>query len=213
VLVYNQLLAKKIADNKFSKDSALNYLSKMESELTRSTRMIRGLLDFSRQSPPSLRSVSIIDVCDKALELAAHSAQLHNIEVIKEFSPSLPNIMADFDQLQQVCTNLILNAIQAMPEGGTLNLRALTYDNMIKIEVQDAGCGISEENIHKLFTPFFTTKGEGKGVGLGLAVAHGIVQHHRGKIEVHSREGQGTTFTIYLPIFYEERKVNQSPYS
>ena len=206
VLVYTQLLAKKMAGDSLSRENALSYLSKMESELTRSTRLIRNLLDFARQSPPSLRPVSIIDVFDRALELAAHSAELQDIEVIKEFSPSLPNIMADFDQLQQVCTNLVLNAVQVMPGGGKLNLRASTEDSFLKVEVQDTGWGISQENIHKLFTPFFTTKVKGKGVGLGLAVAHGIIQRHQGRIEVQSKEGEGTTFTIYLPIYHEERE-------
>jgi nitrogen-specific signal transduction histidine kinase len=208
VLVYTQLLAKKIAGDKFSKETALNYLSKMESELTRSTRLIRNLLDFARQSPPSLRSVSINDVVDRALELAAHSAELQNVEVIKEVSPSLPNIMADFDQLQQVCTNLIINAVQAMPEGGRLTLRTSANDSWLKLEVQDTGCGIPQENMRKLFTPFFTTKGKGKGVGLGLAVAHGIIQRHQGRIEVQSKEGEGTTFTIYLPMRHEKQEAD-----
>jgi two-component system NtrC family sensor kinase len=205
VLVYTQLLAKKIAGDKLSKETALNYLSKMSSELTRSTRLIRNLLDFARQSPPSLRSVNINDVVDKALDLAAHSAELQDIEMIKELSPSLPNIMADFDQLQQVCTNLILNAVQAMPEGGKLTLRTSADDDRLKVEVQDSGYGISQENMRRLFTPFFTTKGKGKGVGLGLAVSHGIIQRHHGEIEVQSKEGEGSTFTIYLPTYCEEK--------
>jgi len=205
VLVYTQLLAKKIAGDKFSQDTALGYLSKMESELTRSTRLIQNLLDFARQSPPSLRSVNINDVVDKALDIAAHSAELQDIEVTKELSPSLPVITADFDQLQQVCTNLIINAVQAMPEGGRLSLRTLASDSWLKVEVKDTGCGISQENMRKLFTPFFTTKGKGKGVGLGLAVAHGIIQHHQGRIEVQSKEDEGTTFTIYLPMHYEQK--------
>jgi signal transduction histidine kinase len=116
--------------------------------------------------------------------------------------------MADFDQLQQVCTNLIINAVQAMPEGGRLTLRTSTSDNLLKIEVQDTGCGIPQENMRKLFTPFFTTKGKGKGVGLGLAVAHGIIQRHQGRIEVQSKEGEGTTFTIYLPIRHEKQEAD-----
>lgn len=205
VLVYTQLLAKKIADDKFSKETALGYLSKMESELTRTTRLIRNLLDFARQSLPSLRSVSINDVVVKALDIAAHSAELQDIEIIKELSPSLPNILADFDQLQQVCTNLILNAIQAMPEGGKLTLCTSFDDGWLKVQVKDSGCGISQENMRKLFTPFFTTKGKGKGVGLGLAIAHGIIQRHKGRMEVQSKEGEGTTFIIYLPTDYEKK--------
>jgi signal transduction histidine kinase len=204
VLVYTQLLAKRLNSDRFNKEDALKSLAAMETELIRSTRLIRNLLDFSRQSPPALREVNANEVLERALELAAHSAELQNIQVSKELAPSLPNIMADFDQLQQICTNLIMNAIQAMPEGGKLTLRTSADDNQLKIEVQDTGLGISKENMRKLFTPFFTTKGKGKGVGLGLAVAYGIIQRHKGRIEVQSKEGEGTTFTIYLPRQYEE---------
>jgi signal transduction histidine kinase len=205
VLVYTQLLTKKINSDKFTKEGALDYLSKMEAELIRSTRLIRNLLDFARQSPPALREVNANDVLDRALDLAAHSAELQNIQVSKELDPSLPRIMADFDQLQQVCMNLIMNAIQAMPDGGMLTLRtSADSDGQIKIQVQDTGCGISQENMRKLFTPFFTTKEKDKGVGLGLAVSHGIIQRHKGRIEVKSEEGKGATFTIYLEAYHEK---------
>jgi len=205
VLVYTKLLSKKIANDNISKETTLDYLLKMDSELTRSTKLIRNLLDFARQSPPTLREINLNDVINQAFDLAAHSAGLQSIQVIKELSPSLPKLTADFDQLQQVCTNLILNAIQAMPEGGRLTLRTSADNGQLKIEVQDTGCGISPENMGKLFTPFFTTKGKGKGVGLGLAVAYGIIQRHQGKIEVQSKEGAGTTFTINIPLHYEEK--------
>jgi len=201
ILVYTQLLAKNINSDKFSKEAALDYLTKMENELTRSTRLIRNLLDFARQSPPALREVNANEVLERALDLAAHSAELQHIQVIKELDPSLPTLMADFDQLQQVCTNLIINAIQAMPDGGKLTIHtSADSDGQLRIAVQDTGCGISKENQRKLFTPFFTTKEKGKGVGLGLAVAYGIIQRHQGRIEVQSKEGEGTTFTIYLPL-------------
>jgi signal transduction histidine kinase len=204
VLVYLQLLNKKIGGDNISKETILNYLSKMDSEVSRSTKLIRNLLDFARQSPPALRMVDINEVVSHALELAAHSAVLQNIAVAKELNPSLPKVMADFDQLQQVCTNLILNAIQAMPDGGELTLRTIASNGQVRIEVQDTGCGISPENMRKLFTPFFTTKGKGKGVGLGLAVAYGIIQRHQGRIEVQSKEAEGTTFNIYLPFRHED---------
>ena len=203
VLVYTQLLAKKIGGDTLSKEVALDYLSKMETELTRSSKLIRNLLDFSRQSTPSLRGVNANEVIDRAFNLIAHSAQMQNVEVIKDLSPTLPEVMADFDQLQQVCTNLILNAIQAMPDGGRLTLRtSLDSNDQVKIEVADTGIGISQENLQKLFTPFFTTKKEVKGVGLGLAVSYGIIQRHKGRIEVQSEEGKGSTFTIYLPVYH-----------
>ena len=203
VLVYTQLLAKKINSDRFSKEGALESLAKMEAELTRSTRLIRNLLDFARQSPPALRDVQVNDVLERALDLAAFSAEPKGIEIERHLSPSLPLVTADFDQLQQVSINLITNALQAMPEGGKLTLRTSADDNQIKIEVQDTGQGISKENMHKLFTPFFTTKEKGKGVGLGLAVSYGIIQRHKGQLEVQSKEGEGTTFTIYLPRGHE----------
>lgn len=205
VLVYTQLLAKKVASNSLSKEVALDYLSKMDWEITRSTKIIRNLLDFARQSTPTLRVIDTNQAIERALSIVAHQAKLQGIQVIKELSPSLPRVMADADQIQQVCTNLILNAIQAMPEGGRLTLcTSVDSDGQLKIEVEDTGCGISQENLRKLFTPFFTTKEKGKGVGLGLAVAHGIIQRHQGRIEVESEEGKGTTFTIYLKAHHEE---------
>jgi len=204
VLVYTQLLAKRINNDTFTKEGALESLAKMETEVTRSTKLIRNLLDFARQSPPALREVNANEVMERALDLSAHSAELQKIQVSKELDPDLPIIMADFDQLQQVCTNLMMNAIQAMPEGGKLTLRTSADDNELKIEVQDTGHGISQENMRRLFTPFFTTKVKGKGVGLGLAVVYGIIQRHKGRIEVQSKEEEGTTFTIHLPRYHEE---------
>jgi signal transduction histidine kinase len=204
VLTYTQLLAKRIDSDKFSKESALDYLSKMESELARSTRLIRNLLDFARQSAPALMETDLNDIVNRVLELTAHSAQLSKVEVVKELDPSLPKLTADPNQLQQVCTNLVVNAIQAMPEGGKLTLRTSLDKGQLKMEVQDTGYGISAENMRKLFTPFFSTKKEVKGVGLGLAVSYGIIQRHRGKIEVQSKEGEGSTFTVYLPVHQKE---------
>lgn len=206
VLVYTQLLAKRLRGDKLTKDVALENLAKMEAELNRSTKLIRNLLDFARQSPPTLWEVDVNEVIGRASDLAAHSAELQHIQVTQELSTAIPKIVADFDQLQQVCLNLIINAIQAMPEGGKLTIRtSIDGNGQVKIEVQDTGCGIPPENMSKLFTPFFSTKGK-KGVGLGLAVAYGIVQRHHGGIEVQSKLGEGTTFTIYLPLNYEKDK-------
>ncbi len=200
VLIYFDLLTKKIGDGSMSKAVTLDHLDKMNSEVSRVAKLVQDLLDFARQTPPSLRRVNVNEVISRAFDLAAHSAQLHNIEVAKQLDASLPQPVADFDQLEQVCTNLILNAIQAMPNGGSLTLRTLASNSHVKIEVQDTGCGIAPQNLRKLFTPFFTTKREVKGVGLGLAVSHGIIQRHHGRIEVQSKEGEGSTFTVYLPI-------------
>jgi signal transduction histidine kinase/iron only hydrogenase large subunit-like protein len=204
VLVYTQLLDKKISANDFNKETALNYLGKMESELTRSTKLIRNLLDFARQSPPTLKETDINEIVKQSLELVVAQCKLKDIKVIRKLSPSLPSLMADPDQLKQVCINLILNSVQAMPAGGTLSLFTEKDEDQIKVEIQDTGCGISAENMNKIFTPFFTTKKEVKGVGLGLAVSYGIVERHRGTITVKSKEGEGTTFSFLIPLRHAE---------
>lgn len=199
-LNYTQLLARKVEKGQVDTEVALDYLSKMESELLRSTKLIQNLLNFARQSPPDFQPVNLNSVINHALDLVSPSAKKQKIRVINELDPSLPELMADASQLQQVCINLILNAIQAMPQGGRLTLRTCVRNGQIKLEVQDTGVGIPPENIGKLFTPFFSTKPEVKGVGLGLPVAYGIVQRHQGKIEVRSQEGEGSTFTVSLPL-------------
>ncbi len=205
VLVYTQLLSKKINNGQFSKDTALQYLGNMETELTRSTKLIRNLLDFGRQTPPALRETDINEVLERAVDLIVHSTKMQHIEVVKEYAAVLPRFSADPDQLLQVFINLILNSIQAMTEGGTLLLRTDVEKGQIRIDIQDTGCGITQENMRKLFTPFFTTKKEVKGVGLGLAVSYGIIQRHHGQITVKSKEGEGTVFSIYVPVKYAEK--------
>jgi len=199
VLVYTQLLAKKIRGEGIPREQSLEYLSKMETELMRSSRLVRNLLDFARQSPPAFRPVNLNDVINRALDLVVHSAELQHVQIIKELDASLPTVMADFDQLTQVSTNMILNAVQAMPEGGKLVLGTSVTDGNLRMDFQDTGHGITPENMRKLFTPFFTTKPEVKGVGLGLAISYGIIQRHQGRIEVQSKEREGTTFSIFIP--------------
>jgi two-component system NtrC family sensor kinase len=202
VLIYNQLITKKIAQGDINKFAILGYLSKMEHELTRSTKLIRNLLDFAVQSEPNMKEVDANEILNQCLELAIHTGS-PKIKVEKLFA-SAPRITADPDQLQQVFINLIMNALQAMPDGGVLKLRTFVENQELKIEVQDTGCGIPPENMSRIFTPFFSTKQEIKGVGLGLAVSYGIIQRHCGRIEVKSKTSEGTTFTICLPLSQQQ---------
>jgi signal transduction histidine kinase len=205
VLTYTKLLAKKISGDTLEKGAALDYLSKMESEVGRCSRIIRNLLDFSRQSEPTLRLVDVNQVIEQVLAMVGHQAQLQNVDVVRELSPSLPKVTADSDKLQQVFTNLTLNAIQAMSGGGRLTLRTSVANSQVRIDVQDTGCGISKENLSKLFTPFFTTKEKGSGVGLGLAVVRGIIERHKGEVKVQSEVGKGTTFSVCLGVDDDEK--------
>ena len=205
VLTYTKLLAKKISGDTLEKGAALDNLAKMESEVSRCSRIIRNLLDFSRQSEPTLRLVDVNQVIEQVLAMVGHQAQLQKVDVVRELSPSLPKVMADSDKLQQVFTNLTLNAIQAMSGGGRMTLRTSVTNSQVRIDVQDTGCGISKENLSKLFTPFFTTKEKGSGVGLGLAVVRGIIERHKGEIKIQSEVGKGTTFSVYLGVHDDEK--------
>jgi signal transduction histidine kinase len=122
------------------------------------------------------------------------------IEIIRSYEPDAPRVYGNAGKLQQVFTNLLLNARDAIPEGGSIKLATLSAeDGSLTIEVTDTGIGIAPENVAKIYDPFFTTKGVGRGTGLGLAVSYGIVQEHAGRISVDSTPGRGTTFRITLP--------------
>ncbi|MFC2105476.1 sensor histidine kinase [Candidatus Bipolaricaulota bacterium] len=206
VLIYTQLIAKKLTQGTMATDVALDYLAKMAREVDRSSRVIRNLLDFARPSELSLSDVEVNQVIEDALALVGHRATLGQIEVVQDLQRDLPKVYADYDQLRQVLVNLTLNAIQATPIEGRVTLRTrATADNLLQVIVEDTGHGISDENWRKLFTPFFTTKEKGEGVGLGLAVAKGIVEKHGGLIDVESVKGEGTTFIVSLPV-----RVNQN---
>jgi signal transduction histidine kinase len=200
ILIYTKLLGKKMKNESFNKDEALANLEEIESATNYCSDIIRGLLDFARQSTPVMRPITISRVIDKAISLAGHQAKNKKVEIIREEYPSLPLVTGDFNQILQVMVNLLVNAVQSMGEEGKLTISTgIDGEDCVKISFRDTGCGISAENLDKLFTPFFTTKQDVKGVGLGLAVSHGIIERHGGRIEVESRESEGSTFTIYLP--------------
>jgi len=200
ILVYTQFLLRQLNEEQFTRSSLIDQLKKIESETSYSSRLVKNLLDFARQSPPSLSPVNINHVVEGACSLVSHSAELNNVTVIKRLDKSLPQTKADYNQLKQVFTNLILNAVQAMPSGGQLEITTYKLKKSIILKVKDSGLGIKKEHIDKLFTPFFTTKEKVMGVGLGLSVAYGIVQRHGGLIKVKTKEGKGTTFTVCLPV-------------
>lgn len=205
ILVYNQLLQKMLKNGTLNPDKALEILRKMEMATTHSSKLVRNLLDFSRQTAPDLKPVAISYVIDQALDLVGHQAQLAKVKVIREESPSLPLVKGDFSQLQQVFINLIVNAIQSMPGGGELRIiSSFTDKDMVRASIQDTGNGIPPENMDKLFTPFFSTKDAVKGVGLGLAVSYGIIERHGGRIEVQSQVGKGSVFSVCLPAYHAE---------
>ena len=179
------------------------YLELVESETDRCSQIVSNLLTFSRKTTPAFEPITMEDLITRSLILCQHKLKLSNITTTHQIDRHLPVVKGDFNQLQQCIINLIFNAIDAMPEGGALKLACGLNTNRewVQISIEDTGVGIAQEDIRHIFEPFFTTKDEGYGVGLGLSTVYGIIEHHRGTVEAESRGGQGTTFTIKLPVY------------
>lgn len=180
------------------------YLNLMETETRRISQIVTNLLAFSRQSKMELKRVSVNRIIEKTLLLNSNLLKINNVVVEKRLDPHLPDVGGSEDQLQQVFMNIVSNAAEAMEatEGGVLNIETKHSLNNGKVTVSfnDTGIGIPEESLPKLFEPFFTTKKKGKGVGLGLSVAYGIIQEHGGTIHVASEKGKSTTFIVEIPL-------------
>ncbi|MGD8368219.1 MAG: response regulator [Desulfobacterales bacterium] len=179
-----------------------DYLEIVEQETDRCSKIVSGLLTFSRKTPPAKSDVSVADLIRRCVLLSQHRLQLGHIELVTEVADRLPEIQGDANQLQQCIINLVFNAVDAMPDGGRLLVRATEEEDphRVVISVGDTGPGISPENLPKIFEPFFTTKKEGYGVGLGLSTVFGIVEDHGGRVAVDSRIGEGTTFRLIFPV-------------
>ena len=175
------------------------YLGLIRSEAFRCKSITNGLLDFSRMRTGNRFPLDIAEILKSSARLIVHQKRGSDIDIEFDIHENLPQPLADGGQIQQAVIALATNAIDAMPDGGTLTFRAFTQSNRVVIEVQDTGIGITPDNMSKVFEPFFTTKEVGKGTGLGLAVCYGIVTENGGRLSVRSNVGIGTTFTIFLP--------------
>lgn len=178
-------------------------LNLISAQIDRITRVTKDLTDFSRVRPAARSLVEINSVVDAAIRLASFDSAFQLLELKRGYAGDLPNILADADQLQQVFLNLLLNARDAMPDGGKLIVTTALSAADISVSIEDSGSGIDESARKQLFDPFFTTKPAGKGTGLGLAVCYGIVTAHNGRIDVHSN-GNGTKFTVSLPLVNDD---------
>src|SRR3990167_3884434 len=189
-------------------------LELIHSSAQRVAKIIEKLLSFSRKYKPERTYEDINHLVEQSLEFREYQLKLENIEIVKELDPELPKTMVDPNQMQQVFTNIILNAEQAMSESqdhGRLKVGTkIKKSDIIEISFSDDGPGIPKEHIGKVFDPFFTTKDPGKGTGLGLAVAYGIINEHGGEIHVSSDEGKGTTFVIELPVLRPETVLRRN---
>jgi signal transduction histidine kinase len=165
-----------------------------------SRKIVSKLRLFSQQMPPELTATSLNQIIDDGLTFLKARCAKQNIRIIEDLDSDLPQIIADQGQLHQVMVNLVVNAVQAMPDGGVLTIRTRATEDVVALIVEDTGIGMSEQVMEKIFLPFFTTKSVDQGTGLGLSVVHGIVTAHGGTIQVRSQIGRGSTFEARFPV-------------
>jgi two-component system NtrC family sensor kinase len=201
ILMYTHLALEDLDE----KDVLRRNLEKAVTEASRCKDIVKGLLDFARQTEPKIEQSDVNKILEQTLDLVKNQALFQNVKITCNFS-SLPTILIDTGQIQQVFTNIVLNAAEAMEGKGELTVvTKVSSDNeYVEVSFTDTGCGISPEDREKIFDPFFSTKEVGRGTGLGLAISHGIIAKHKGTIEVESEMDKGTSFIIRLPLKQRE---------
>jgi two-component system NtrC family sensor kinase len=214
ILIYASLMKEDLPED----DPKRADLDRIVQEAGRCKEIVKSLLEFARQTEPKKEPVDINRAINDGLFFLVNQALFHNIEIVKNLDPFLPFVQGNAGQLKQVFMNIIVNAAEAMHGSGRLTITTSRSPDgrSVLIEFTDTGEGIPEENLTRIFDPFFTTKDVGKGTGLGLATSYGIVEEHGGKIRVKSKVGEGSTFTIELPIppqrqpILEEKMANEA---
>lgn len=192
---YIQMLAKQMPEG----DPKQAIIEKIVKQTFRASEIVNNLLNFSRTGAAEAADVDVNRVVEETLSLVAHPLKTSQIQIVKQLGETLPPVHGSANKLQQVFLNLFLNARDAMPTGGMLEVRTMAHNGSVEVEIADTGAGIPREHIHKIFDPFFTTKATGRGTGLGLSVSYGIIKEHAGKIDVRSTPGKGTSFHVEFP--------------
>ncbi|MBT8361268.1 MAG: GAF domain-containing protein, partial [Deltaproteobacteria bacterium] len=202
VLLYSSNMIKKVPRGEALEEG----LQVIIDETIRCRKIIQELLEFSKGSDPAKVPIDINETVFKALNILENEFLLKRVEVDKNLASDLPNVMADGSQMEQVFVNLLINAVQAVPNDGTVQVKSSLseQESCVSIEVTDNGPGISRKEQSKIFEPFFSTKSN--GTGLGLSVSYGIVRNHQGNISVQSRPGEGTQFIVKIPITQQKNK-------
>jgi two-component system NtrC family sensor kinase len=218
ILTFSHLLRQKMPEN--SRDA--EDLDLVIGETKRCAAIIKRLLDFAREKPPEKKFTDLNRVIEDTVRLVERPAHLHDIEIVLDLDRTLPQIWIDADQIKQVIMNMLVNAEHAIEERGNIAVSTRRSarprapapgaepEPMVEMSIADTGCGISEENLKRIFDPFFTSKAVGKGTGLGLSVSHGVVEAHGGLIEVESEVGAGSTFRVFLPLPSGEPETHSS---
>ena len=204
ILSYSKLISRSIAKNASVLDSKTlsnlqNDLDSLRNETLRASEIIKGILNFSRQVPPQLSSFSIKDWIEKSIQLVQQTAKSHHIEINLNYTKN-DYIEGDQAQLQQVIINLLLNSIQASMDGSIISIEVTSDNKHVRIQIQDQGSGVDEEDLNNIYDPFFTTKDEGDGSGLGLSISLGIIESHQGTLNLQNNADKGVTATLTLPI-------------
>jgi len=195
ILLCAELLLQDVAPGDLNRED----LKTIIRQACRARDIVRNLLDFSRQTEFYQEQSNINEVTQRTLALVHQQLQNNDIAVEEHYAADLPLLLLDEGRVKQVLLNLIINAMQAMPQGGTLTVSSERVGNKVVVQIADTGVGIPAEYLSRIFDPFFTTKPVGQGTGLGLSVSLGIIEEHGGRIEVESRVGEGSTFTVWLP--------------
>jgi two-component system NtrC family sensor kinase len=193
---YIQMLAKQLP----SGDPRHQLIDKVVKQTFRASEIVNNLLNFSRTGATEFTEVDLNTVVDEVLSLVAHPFRTGQVQVTRNLQQELPFVLGSNNKLQQVFLNLFLNARDAMPSGGVVEIRTASFNGSVEVEIKDTGAGIPRENLNRIFDPFFTTKASGRGTGLGLSVSYGIVKEHAGKLDVRSTPGKGTSFRLEFPV-------------
>jgi len=192
---YIQMLAKQLP----SGDPRHQLIEKIVKQTFRASEIVNNLLNFSRTGAAEFAEVDLNTVVEETLSLIAHPFRTARVQVLRHLQKELPPVRGSNNRLQQVFLNLFMNARDAMPSGGMIEVRTASNNGTVEVEITDTGSGIPRESLHRIFDPFFTTKSSGRGTGLGLSVTYGIIQEHAGRIDVRSTLGKGTSFRLEFP--------------
>lgn len=201
ILTYSKLIIKKLNNNSTDEDKKkiINYLELIAAEAERCGNIVKNLLLFSRSNEKNIAVNDLISIVERSIMLINHHLQLNNIKLEKDYCCNYIEFECDKNLIQQALIAIFINAVEAMPYGGTLTIKVYCSEIYLYIEIIDTGVGIPKENLDKIFEPFFSTKSSGKGTGLGLSVVYGIVKQHNGRINVESEVNKGTKVTIIFP--------------
>lgn len=204
ILVYTKLIHKQLNNVSFShekKGSILRQLTLIETETKRCGDIVKGLLDFSRKDRDDFEVANLHQILSATYDLMTHSIKIAEISFLTDFSATSDQIYCSPNQIKQACVAILVNASEAIQENGEIRIKTSNPDDKsIRVEISDNGQGISPEDIPHIFEPFFSTKQSESGIGLGLAIVHGIIENHKGKLEVDSNPGKGTSISIIFPL-------------